>query len=154
MKAATYSGLAFALGGGLIGFVYLLVERARQRLAFSRLVESEKRFRALVESSSDWVWEVNARGIYTYCSPRIRELLGYTPEEVIGKTPFDLMPPDEAARVRALFNELVASRQACCGLENTNLHKNGRLVTLETNAVPIFDFTGAWSISRHGSRYH
>lgn len=143
MKAATYSGLAFALSGGFIGLVYLFIERAKKRLAFSRLVESEERFRALVESSSDWIWEVNARGIYTYSSPRIRELLGYTSEEVIGKTPFDLMPPDEAERMKMRFREIVASRQACYGLENTNLHKNGRQVILETNAVPIFDFTGA-----------
>jgi diguanylate cyclase (GGDEF)-like protein/PAS domain S-box-containing protein len=143
MTVATYSGLAFALGGGLIGFIYLLVERAKARLALSQLADREARFRALVESASDWVWEVNTRGIYTYSSPSVRELLGYTPEEVIGKTPFDLMPPDEAARMEARFREIVASRQACYGLENANLHKDGRQVILETNAVPIFDATGA-----------
>ena len=64
--------------------------------------KSEERFRALTESTSDWIWET-ADGRYTYASPEIRELLGYAPEEVIGKTPFDFMSPDEANRISKLF---------------------------------------------------
>ena len=139
------SSLAIALGSTLFGFFYLLTGRVEKRLESSRakLVESEQRFRTLVESSSDWIWEVDLQGVYTYASPKIRELLGYTPEEVVGRTPFDLMPPGEAERVRAVFNDVVASRQPCYGIENTNRHKDGHLVVLETNAVPIFGPTGA-----------
>jgi diguanylate cyclase (GGDEF)-like protein/PAS domain S-box-containing protein len=140
-----FGGLALAFGSGLFGFFYLLAGRVEKRLALSQteLMESEARFRALVESSSDLVWEVDAHGTYTYVGPKIRELLGYAPEEIIGRTPFDLMPPAEAARVRALFNELAASGQPFYGVENTNCHKDGHLVVLETNAVPIFGPTGA-----------
>jgi len=136
---------AMALGAGLFGIFYLLTWRAEKRLALSQaeLSKSEARFRSLVESSSDLVWEVDARGTYTYVSPKVRDLLGYTPEEVIGRTPFDLMLPDEAVRLRAWFKDIVASRQPMYGVENANRHKDGRVVVLETNAVPFFHASGA-----------
>jgi len=106
------------------------------------LLDSEARFRGLVETTSDWLWQVDVNGVYTYASPRVRELLGYAPEEVLGKTPFDLMPPDEAARIAAIFQDIVARRAPIVGLENVNLHKDGRRVVLETSGVPLFDECG------------
>ncbi|MBD2296041.1 PAS domain S-box protein [Anabaena sphaerica FACHB-251] len=105
----------------------------------SELQQSKERFRTLVETSSDWVWEVNEFGAYTYASPQIINLLGYSPEEVFGKTPFDLMPPAEAERVLNEFMKFVSVQAPFQCLENTNRHKDGRLITLETSAVPIFD---------------
>ena len=103
---------------------------------------SEERFRALVESTSDWVWEVDINGVYTYASPKIKDLLGYKPEELIGKTTFDFMPPDEAKRIAAEFKAIAEVRRPFQRLENTNLHTDGRLVVLETSGVPIFDANG------------
>ncbi len=105
---------------------------------------SELKFRTFVETTRDWVWEVNEHAVYTYASPRIRDILGYEPDEVIGKTPFDLMPPDEALRVADLFGPIAAAQQPFTLLENTNRHKNGRLVVLETSGTPIFDSAGTF----------
>lgn len=113
----------------------------RQRVEESRQ-RSKQRFQNLVETTSDWVWEVNEKAIYTYVSPKIRDLLGYEPEEVLGKTPFDLMPAAEAERIANIFSAIVATKQPISGLENTNFHKNGHLVILETRGVPIFDAEG------------
>ncbi|HIK10553.1 MAG TPA: PAS domain S-box protein [Oscillatoriaceae cyanobacterium M33_DOE_052] len=110
----------------------------------TRRRESEERFRNLVETSSDWVWEVDATGTYTYCSPKVAEILGYESEEILGKTPFDLMPPREAQRVGEIFGKIAAARAPFSCLENTNSHKDGRLVVLETSAVPIFSPDGAF----------
>ncbi|MBN1654396.1 MAG: PAS domain S-box protein [Deltaproteobacteria bacterium] len=117
------------------------VERKRDE---KMLQESELRLRNLVETTSDWIWEVNKDAVYTYASPRIRHLLGYEPEEVIGKTPFDFMPLDERQRVASVFTELIARQESFSGLENVNQRKDGSLVTLETNAVPVFDSGGAF----------
>jgi len=106
------------------------------------LRESEEQFRTLAESTSDWIWEVDEDAVYTYASPKVKDLLGYEPEEVIGKTPFDLMPPAEAERVAELFADVVKSREAFAGLENINVHKDGRHVVLETSGVPVFDDSG------------
>ena len=106
------------------------------------LRKSEERFRSLVETTSDWVWETNPSGVYTYVSPKVRELLGYKPEEVIGRTPFDLMSPEEAQRIGALFQDIVTNQRPIERLENTVYHKDGRPVVLETNAEPFFDVDG------------
>ncbi|MGZ8474079.1 MAG: two-component system sensor histidine kinase NtrB [Candidatus Deferrimicrobiaceae bacterium] len=108
------------------------------------LRESEERFRALVESVSDWVWEVDENVAYTFASPKIRDLLGYEPEEVLGKTPFDLMPPDEALRVKEIFLSYSARREPFPAIENINLHKDGRPVVLETSGTPYFDGNGTF----------
>lgn len=101
-------------------------------------------FRALVEATSDWLWEVDAEGRYSYVSPKVKDLLGYEVDEVLGRTPFDFMPPAEAVRVGAQFEELVAERKPITGLLNVNLGKRGNEVILETNAVPVFDGDGTF----------
>jgi two-component system, cell cycle sensor histidine kinase and response regulator CckA len=114
------------------------------RLTNSETMEgsSKARYQALVETVSDWIWEVDARGIYTYSSPQIRNLLGYEPEEVLGKTPFDLMPPHEAHRVAKVFEHCLENALPFPALENVNLHKDGHQVYLETSGVPVFDGGG------------
>lgn len=96
-------------------------------------------YRLLTESISDWIWEVDANGVYTYSSSRVTDLLGYSPEEMIGRTPFDFMPEAEAERIRAIFKEIVLEKKPIVRLENTNLHKDGHEIVLETSGVPIFD---------------
>lgn len=109
------------------------------------LLESKLKYQNLIESTSDWVWEVDEDGRYTYVSPRIRDLLGYEPEEVVNKTPFDLMPPEEAKRVRKIFATAVARHETINSLENINLHKKGHPVILETSGAPFFDARGKFS---------
>ena len=103
--------------------------------------ESQQRFQALVETVSDWIWEVDQNGVYTYVSPRVREALGYAPEDLLGKTPYFLMPR-EAGFVTGTFGRLLASRQPLSGLEITCRHKDGRLIMFETSCDPFYDTGG------------
>jgi PAS domain S-box-containing protein len=118
---------------------------ARARKAAEKaLRESEAKFRTLVESTSDWIWEINEQSVYTYASPQVYVLLGYRVEEIIGKTPFDLMPPNETEQVKARFNSILAEKKHFWLLENAFLHKDGRMVFLETSAAPMFDAQGVF----------
>jgi len=101
------------------------------------LHQSEEKYRSLVETTSDFVWEVDRDGVYTYASPKIKDILGYEPAEVIGKQPFDLMPPGEAERVREIFRTVLQSGRPFERLERVNLHKNGCNVVLETSGIPV-----------------
>lgn len=109
------------------------------------VVQSEQHYRDLIENTSDWIWEVDEEIRYVYASPKVTELLGYRPEEVLGKTPFDFMPRDEAARIREGMKELLLHPQPFQALENVNLHKDGSLRVLETSGVPIFDAKGRFA---------
>lgn len=118
-------------------WVTLHLDISARKRAEAELRRSEERFRAMVETAYDWMWEVDADGRFTYTSPRVRDVLGYEPEEVVGRMAFDLLPEDEVARVAALFAEKSAQCAPVSAAENVNRHKDGRLVTVETNAMPI-----------------
>ena len=122
-----------------VGIIRDITERKRAEVA---LRESEEKFRNLVETTSDWIWETDAKGDYSYASPRVRDLLGYKPHEVIGRKPFDFMPADEAERLAAEFARIIAERRPFFNLENVNLRKDGNRVILETSGVPRLDPRG------------
>jgi PAS domain S-box-containing protein len=108
------------------------------------LWESRQRFLSLVETTSDWIWEVDKRGVYIFSNQKVKDILGYDRHEVLGKTPFDFMPPSEAQKVAEIFRKLSKSRHAFSGLENINLHRDGHEVVLETSGVPVFDEHGEY----------
>jgi PAS domain S-box-containing protein len=118
-----------------------LAERARKE-AENALRESEAKFRALVESTSDWIWEVDEHGKYTYSSPQVYDLLGYHNDEIIQKSPFELMTPEDAKRYQELISAIANKRKSFHLLENANLHKDGRVVFMESSGTPMIDSGG------------
>jgi PAS domain S-box-containing protein len=123
----------------IIGTAYDITDRKK---AEQSLQESERRYRELAETVSDWIWEVDDQFRYTYCSPRIKDILGYEPAEVLGRRAFDFMPTKEADRLRPVVADLVKKREEFHILENVSRHKDGSLRILETSAVPTFDHEG------------
>jgi len=110
----------------------------QRMLASQMLRESEGRLRDITFSFADWIWEVDENGVYTFSSSKGPELFG----RVIGKTPFDFMPPDEAKRVAAIFSEIAANKAPIKDLENWNIRKDGERICLLTSGVPILDNEG------------
>ncbi len=106
------------------------------------LRENEERFRSLVDASSDLIWESNENLVYTYVSSKVKDILGYNPEEVIGKYYFDFMMPAERVRITEFVEEYRNPPQSFYCRENVILHKNGGEVVLESSGVPIFDAQG------------
>ena len=102
----------------------------------------EKHLLDLLHHNSDWVWEVDAQGRYTWVSGVVHDLLGYEPGYVIGRTPFDFMPPGEAERVAGAFGEIVSQQRAFSGLVNRNMRADGQIVVLETSGIPLFNDKG------------
>jgi len=139
-KAVTFP--IFDREGNIKNYVFMHEDITERKQTERKLRESEERFRSLVETTSDWIWEVDANSVYTYSNPKIKDILGYEPEEIIGKTPFEFMPSDEVERVSKIFKATIESKKPLTWLENTNLHKDGRLIVLETSGEPIFNENG------------
>ncbi len=108
------------------------------------LRESDERFRSLVEHNNDIVWEVNQEGAYTYVSPNAEDILGYPPEQLIGKTPFEFMPEKEAERVGKIFGQAVHKLAAFTSLQHKALRKNGKVIVLECSGRPIINDAGTF----------
>ena len=127
-----------ALVNGLQIVSEIFASALNRRSIEKNLLESEARLRDITFSMADWVWEVDEKGVYTFGSEKGSELFG----DVVGKTPFAFMPPDEAARVGSLFSEIAAGKAPIRDLENWNIRKDGEVICLLTNGVPILDEKG------------
>jgi PAS domain S-box-containing protein len=114
----------------------------RKKSPITETEEDNDKFRILAEIISDWIWEVDRHGVYTYTSPVVYNLLGYRPEEIVGMKTFDFMPADEAKQFKMVFQRALATGEPLKNVENVNLHKDGSRVTLETSGVPIVDESG------------
>jgi PAS domain S-box-containing protein len=104
-----------------------------------KLKRSEQKFRDIALCSGDFIWEINSKGMYTFASVGVKKILGYSPKEILGKSPFALMPEKERDKVRKIFTKLVKAKKNIVDIRNWNIAKNGRYVCLLTNGVPIFD---------------
>ena len=120
-------------------YLGIITDITREKVAEEALKLSQENYRALVETSDDFVWEVDADGIYTYCSPQVKRILGHAPEAMLGKTPFDFMPPEEAEVIAEKFRTIVEKKAPFSSLQNINLHSDGHELVLETSGVPFFD---------------
>lgn len=98
---------------------------------------SEEALRKLVEGTTDMAWELNESSICTFVSPQVRSMLGYSPSEVLGHSPMEFLPPDEAAKFARMFEAAMVEPESKALINFTFIHKRGRHVTVETSAVPI-----------------
>ncbi len=103
------------------------------------LKDAEKKYRSLIETLNDCVWETDAQGVFTYISPRYEDLLGYKTRAMLGKSRFSFMPEEESQMARERFELCVAQGRPFSGLETSLLDTNGKSLRIEYNGVPIFD---------------
>jgi len=110
----------------------------REKLITS-LAKSREQFRNMLETTSDWLWQTDVNGKYTYASPQLANLLGFQPEDVLGKTLMDLATPRTREAIQDEYLQLLAAERPYTGFECTCLGQNGQIVVLENNAVPYFN---------------
>jgi len=105
------------------------LREAEERTARQRAEEaqraSEKRFRALIENSSDGIVLLSAEATVLYDSPSIRRILGYAHDERIGRNVFEFIHPDERQTGLERFAEFVQQRGATANSQGRFRHKDG-----------------------------
>lgn len=107
------------------------------------LHESEKRFRSLVETISDWVWEADREGKYTYCSPVCEDIYGYRPDELLGRSMFEtLVAPESVKDFKKMFQENIENLTGFNSVERQVISKDGDLLFIESSATPVLDDSG------------
>ena len=130
--------------GEVTHYVCVKEDVTEKRQAEQARLESEKRFQDIAEASADWIWEINPEGCYTFVSDGVKALLGYSKEEVLGKTPLDFMPPEEAERIGAIFAASAARRESFRSLDSIVLRKDGGRRYVQTDGVPILNADGQY----------
>jgi PAS domain S-box-containing protein len=117
-----------------------ITERKR---AEERLRESEERFRSIVEATNEWIWSMDIDGRHTYSNPSVKNILGYRPEELLGRNSLDYLHEEDRRRMEELLPVFISERRGWSGLILRWRHRDGSFRYLESNAVPIFDGDGA-----------
>jgi two-component system, sensor histidine kinase and response regulator len=128
--------------GELKGYQGVCKHIASRSQIESELELSRTQYRKLVESVIDIIWETSADGVLTFLSPRVKEILGYAPEELVGRPWPDLMSPDEAEGMKEVFLRRRTSPEQPFTFENKRIHRNGSEVFIETSASPFLDNDG------------
>ncbi len=130
-------------------------EKALKELEQSRsdLKASEGRFRGLVESTNDVIWEQDKDGIFTYISPTAEDIYGIDQKEIIGSSSYEYITSADEGFTKAKITYSIETGKPIKGMEHQLLNGNrGQDVFLETNATPIFDkndsFIGFRGVSR------
>ncbi len=125
---------------GLVGAITDITERkraeAQREAAFKALRESEARYRLMVETSSDIIFQLDLEGRITYCSPAAERALGFSPDEVVSTHLTHYFPAVGLAQAMQNF-ERAASAERVEVIEAEILNKAGVSVAIEANLVPI-----------------
>ncbi|MBI4410486.1 MAG: PAS domain S-box protein [Gemmatimonadetes bacterium] len=119
------------IAGKSVGRVWSFRDVTEQRRSEEALRQSEAHFRSLIEHATDIITVLDAQGTIQYESPSIRRLLGYEPHELVGRTPFEFIHPEDVPGALTAFAEVVANPGRTLSIEIRFQHKDGSWRVLE-----------------------
>ncbi|MFN5744565.1 MAG: PAS domain S-box protein [Methylococcaceae bacterium] len=123
----------------LLGRMQDISQQKRDQMA---LAESENRFREIAEMVGEWLWEQDAAGRYTYSSAAVMDILGYQPEEIIGKQYCDLLTGEDRVLWADTLTSVERIKLPFHRLVNHYRHKDGHEVYTESTGSPVLDAEG------------
>ena len=117
-----------------------------RKIVEQTLLESEERFLQVAEVAGEWIWEMDEKGLYKYCSSAVIEILGYSPEEIVGKRFFwEFLSSEDHDEKGSIQLKHFYNKQKFKGYINSHLHKDGRTVMIETSGTPVLDDEGRFT---------
>lgn len=117
-----------------------ITERKRTEEALNA---NQRRYDQLGHQSRTFLWEVDSDGLFTYVSATVESVIGFRPEELVGKLHyFDICPEVDRDSLIGLGMDVFKHSESLVNLENRIVAKDGRVVTVMTSGVPLYDATG------------
>ena len=112
------------------------------------LAESRERYRLVVEHLSDLIFTIDASGRIGFVSPSVTPILGFRPDDVVGRPIGDLLHPEDVGRVLAVAASTVPG-ETTGEVEHRVRHADGRYLTMEARATNMVDAPGVagWVVS-------
>ncbi len=132
---------ALRAGDAITGVMSTFVDVTAHQNMVAALAESERRFRLLAENAGDLITSIDPHGIRRYVSPSCRSLLGYEPDELIGRPAIEIVHPGDRAHIGNYLQSLL--EQGDGSSEARFMHKLGGWVWFETRGRALYDDEGA-----------
>ncbi|NRD80959.1 PAS domain S-box protein [Bacillus sp. BRMEA1] len=99
-------------------------------------VESETKFRTIVENVSDLIAVIDHNGNFEYLSPSHQNIFGYSEDELVGKSVFDFLKVEETTKIKRRLQDIKTQKYRV-PVEYNIKHKDGHFVLVEGRGVPI-----------------
>lgn len=115
----------------VLGFVATERDITEERKVQQIIKASEERFRLLIEKSPDGITLTDANGVELYASPSVERILGYTPDELIGKPGFSFIHPEDQEAAQKVFAQVLDSPGASIKVSIRARHKIGKILWIE-----------------------
>ncbi|MEW6670933.1 MAG: PAS domain S-box protein [Thermodesulfobacteriota bacterium] len=114
----------------------LLSEIAERKQAQQALLENEEKFRELVENINDIIFEVDKNGTVTYVSPAVEQILGYHPQEFIGRSFTDIIYREDLPIIAQRFQQVLSGKIEPS--EYRILSKSGNIRWFRSSSRPVY----------------
>jgi two-component system NtrC family sensor kinase len=123
----------------LLGSVH---DVSRRKEIEASLQESEARFRSFVENASELVFALDRQSVFTYVSPNVGRLLGYSPAHLLGQSFDALVHADDLPRLWK-SSELAQETRSCQPTSEFRMrHKDGSTHWFSSTLAPLIDPAG------------
>jgi diguanylate cyclase (GGDEF)-like protein/PAS domain S-box-containing protein len=123
-------------------FIYQIQDITDRVNAERALRDSEERFRSIAEATQEWIWEIDAEGSFTFCSPAVEAILGYAPAKLIGKNCLDMVSENTRQTLADVLHRGMTEKRGWRDLVLHLQHALGGIRWLDSNALPRFDSRG------------
>ncbi len=127
--------------GNVIGVTTVVMDITEKKNIEVALKKKEEKYRSLVETSQDLIWQCDDEGSFTFLNPAWEKTLGYTIEEMLGKPFTSFQTPEVAEKDMEEFSSHLEGGKVY-GYETTHIAKSGETVHLVFNAIPLTDPSG------------
>lgn len=124
----------------VVGFLAIQRDVSARTQMENALRRNEEQLRLIADNVSDMVSQVTLDGTYVYASPAHRQVLGYSPEALLGTSAFQLVHPEDLAHVQAVVGDAIR-RRISRRFEFRSRHANGEYLWLEAAGTLLVDAT-------------
>jgi PAS domain S-box-containing protein len=128
----TYLYADFDSNGELKAINQICIDVTEQKRAQTALHESESRFRALIENSTDLIAMIDEKGTLLYASPSTTRILGYRLDEYVGEDGFNFLHPDDKKETHEILAKLLKNPGMTLTAQYRARHKDGRWLWIES----------------------
>lgn len=120
-------------------FVTSCIDITEQKNLENTLKNNRLRNEQMARKSRSIVWEIDKDGMYTYVSPVVESVLGYRPDEMIGKKYiYEAVRREEEEEYKELILSMISKRESISDFENKLITKDNKEIWVSSNGFPVF----------------